>query len=455
MPQRMEFGFSFGPSDSSPSKKRGPMRLLLLGDFSAKPASQRPPLTERPSHRVDLDNLDRVMLRLAPQFKLAAGDIGFESIDDFHPEQLYARLQLFQDLREARSRPIESGSAPGLLDQLLGKSTTSTEARPGPNSLGTAQSGSPGLDNLIRKLVAPHIVPDQTAGLQAQHAAVDSVITEQMRRLLHDPAFQSLEAAWRGVQWLIANLELDDQLELHLFDVSREELLADIVASKGQLARTGLHHALADRWRNLPGGQSWSALVGLYQFGASDADVGLLAALGLLASQAGGPLLAGGDPGLAALESSQQGNWQALRQSEAAPWIGLAAPRVLLRLPYGKKSDPVAGFAFEEFDASPVHEEFLWGNGALAVALLIGRSFNASGWDFEPGDEREIGGLPAFTFLHDGERELQACAERFMSEEAGQAMLAAGLMPLMSHRHSNAITVMRMQTVAEPATKSR
>ena len=97
-----------------------------------------------------------------------------------------------------------------------------------------------------------------------------------------------------------------------------------------------------------------------------------------------------------------------------------------------------------------MHEEFLWGHGSLAVALLIGRAYTARGWAFEPGDEREIGGLPAYTCLHDGEPELQACAEHYLGEQGGNALLAAGLMPVLSHRHANAVTVMRFQSVAEP-----
>jgi predicted component of type VI protein secretion system len=124
---------------------------------------------------------------------------------------------------------------------------------------------------------------------------------------------------------------------------------------------------------------------------------------------------------------------------------------VLLRLPYGKGSDPVVSFAFEELGATPVHEEYLWGPGSLAIALLIGRAFTARGWAFEPGDEREIRDLPAYTYLRDGERELQAFAEQYLGEEGGNALLAAGLMPVMSHRHANAVTVMRFQSVAEPA----
>ena len=139
------------------------------------------------------------------------------------------------------------------------------------------------------------------------------------------------------------------------------------------------------------------------------------------------------------------------KTSQAAPWIGLAAPRVLLRLPYGKGVDPITAFAFEEFAGAPAHEAFLWGHPSLAVALLVGRAFTARGWDFEPGDEREIGDLPAYTFTHDGERELQACAESYLGEQAGQLLLEAGLMPLMSHRHRNAVTLMRFQSIAEPA----
>lgn len=437
MPQGIDFGFSFGSAAAPSSQaRRGPRRLLLLGDFSAKPANQKPPLAERPSQRVDFDSLDEVMGRLSPALKLAGSDVRFTALDDLHPDRLYARLPLFDELRQARSRPISGGSSAGLLDQLLGKTGAATpDPRP---------ASATGLDALLRQLVAAHIVPDQAASLQAQQATVDAVITEQMRRLLHEPAFQRLEAAWRGLQWLIANLELDEGLELHLLDVSQDELLADIVCANGQLAQTSLHRALVDR----ADGQAWSALVGLYQFGASAVDVGLLAALGLLAAQAGAPWLAGGDPGLATLEGAELARWQALRKSEAAPWIGLAAPRLLLRLPYGKKSDPVEGFAFEEFDATPVHEEFLWGNGALAVALLLGRAFNDGA---ESVDAGVINDLPAYSYLHDGERELQACAEHYLGEQAGLSLLAAGLMPLLSHRHSSALSVIRMQSVAAPA----
>jgi type VI secretion system protein ImpC len=303
---------------------------------------------------------------------------------------------------------------------------------------------------LIHKVVAPHIVKDTSAQTRMFVAAVDAAIAEQMRAVLHDPGFQALEAAWRGVHWLVSNLELDENLQLHLLDVSRDELLTDVVAARGQLSQTGLYRALVDRWRNLPGAQGWSAFIGLSQFGPSDTDMGLLAALGLIASQAGGPLLAGADEALAGDDEVALAGWLALRRSEAAPWIALAAPRVLLRMPYGKRSEPVESFAFEEFEGSPAHEALLWGHGSLALALLIGRAFTERGWDMELGDQREIGDLPAYTFARDSEQVMQACAERFLSEREMQSLLEAGLVPIVSRRDRNAVVAVRFQSISQP-----
>ena len=438
MPGRLEFDLGFGRT-GPPRDDGEPMRLLVLGDFSGKAAADRPPLAHRPTQQVDIDNLDDVVRRLEPRIRVPSGEIHFTQIDDFHPDRLYTRLDLFQALRRARTNPP---AATDDLGRLLGKPA---ESSPAP-----AVASASTIDALVRNIVAPYIVKDTSADTEAYLLAVDTAIAGQMRALLHDPAFQALEAAWRGVRWLIASLELDETLQLHLFDVTREELLGDVVAVQGTLAKTGLYGALVDRWRNVPGGEGWSALAALIDFGPSDADIGLLAALGLIASQAGGPLLAGADLTLAGGDASALAGWQALRRSQAAPWIGLAAPRVLLRLPYGKVSDPIDAFAFEEVVGPPEQDRLLWGNASLALALLIGRAFTARGWNMTPGDEREIDDLPAYTFVRDGEREMQACGERFLTESQIETLLKAGLVPIASRRDRNAVVAIRVQSVSDP-----
>ena len=74
----------------------------------------------RPTQKVDVDSLDDVMQRLGPRLTLSAGEVQFRQLDDFHPDRLYSRLELFQALREKRARPPAEGD--DLLARLLGGS---------------------------------------------------------------------------------------------------------------------------------------------------------------------------------------------------------------------------------------------------------------------------------------------------------------------------------------------
>src|SRR5262245_42109469 len=289
MPGRMEFEFELGGTRKGRPRDDGtPMRILVLGDFSGRPAGERPPLATRPTHKVDVDTLDAVMQRIGPRLQMGADEIAFRSIDDFHPDALFRRAAVFEALRRTRTNPPSSSvEVAEDLGRLLGKPA---EAAAAPR----APAGS--IEAMIHDIVAPHIV--KGASPKSSLAAVDASITIEMRTVLHHPSFQALESAWRGAQWLTANLELDGPLQLHLFDVAREELIADIVAAQGTLSQTGLYRALVDRWRNVPGSEGWSVLAALMAFNSSSADLGLLAAMGVIASNAGAPLLAGADPSL-------------------------------------------------------------------------------------------------------------------------------------------------------------
>jgi type VI secretion system ImpC/EvpB family protein len=439
----MEFEFELGsPRKGRPRDDSTPMRLLVLGDFSGRPAAERPPLATRPTHKVDVDTLGAVIQRIGPRLRMAAEEIALSSIDDFHPDALFRRAAVFEALRRTRTNPPSSSvEVAEDLGRLLGKPA---EAAAAP----VAPAGS--VEAMIQNIVAPHIVKGAAADTKSYLATVDASITAEMRTVLHDPSFQSLESVWRGVQWLTANLELDGPLQLHLFDVAREELIADIVAAQGTLSQTGLYRALVDRWRNVPGSEGWSVLAAMIEFDSSSADLGLLAAMGVIASNAGAPLLAGADLSFVNADEASLADWNVLRRSKVAPWIGLAAPRVLLRNPYGKASDPIDAFAFEEIAGEPAPNELLWGSGALAATLLLGRSFSERGWDMEPGDEREIADLPAYTFTRDGERELQPCAEQILTESQIDRMIKAGLMPIAAHRNRNAVTAVRFQSIADP-----
>lgn len=500
----MRFEFRFSRPQAAPAarrRKEAPMRILVMGDFGGRGGralADSAPLLRRPVVAVDSDNFDAVLLRFAPSLALAGAPVvsvalDFKRLEDFHPDSLYRRADVFRVLRDLRAglhdpatfaqaaaalrrqpsviapaagteaAPEQQESAPkedeaGTLERLLG--------RPPVESRHGGQSGGNDIQSLVRRIVAPYAVPDASPFRAQYVASVDMAASAQMRSILHHPTFQALEAIWCGVHRLVANLELGERLQLCVLDATKRELLADIDAAADNLDQSTLYRLLVERGRLAPGGEPWSVLVGHYSFGTSAEDVALLAALGAIASQAGGPFLAAADAGVLgcgslvaapdpsdwrATDDEANQRWAALRRSSAASWIGLSLPRLLLRLPYGKVTDRIEQFEFEEFASDRNHEGYLWGNPALACALLLGQSFLARGWGMEPGDELDIDGLPAHTFEQDGERHLQACAEVYISERAGEAILSRGVMPLLSYKNRNAVRVMRFQSVAQPA----
>jgi type VI secretion system protein ImpC len=141
-----------------------------------------------------------------------------------------------------------------------------------------------------------------------------------------------------------------------------------------------------------------------------------------------------------------------LRRAPVARWLGLALPRFLLRLPYGKNTDAIDSFAFEEMTTPPEHEWYLWGHPAIACAYLLGESFARYGWAMRPGAINEIDGLPAHVYKSDGESELKPCAEVLLTEEAAETLLDAGFMPLASIKGADRVRLVRFQSAANPPT---
>ncbi len=487
----MRFDLTLGPSNDARRRPRGPVRrVLVLSDFRGNGAEPADRLLDRRISKVDIDNLDDGLARHAPAIQLG-DDAGGERVeirrfDDFHPDTLVETLAVFRRLRDLRTRlgnpstfadavaelqaeaprsapPLlgvvpdasqpDGEEGPSTLDRLLGqKGPVRAPATPVPPSPQTAASAA---DALIRQAIAPHIVPAPSAELPQMLAAVDAAMTDLMRAVLHDRAFQEVEAAWRAVQGLVSTLELGETLELHLLHVTRDELAA--AAQGGDLWRR-----LVERESRPEGALEFSALVGNFHVGPSADDLAVLAHVGTLAAAIGAPLIAGASPELLGatslasqpdprdwtpLDGDDEARWQALRAHPAAAHIGLALPRFLLRLPYGQRTDPVAAFAFEEQPVRPEHEAFLWGNGAFAYAVVVARTLDPDG---ESSGAGSIDGLPAFVFTTEDGARLQPPAEINPSEAAVAAIQARGIMPLVSFRDRDAIRLVMPHSIANP-----
>lgn len=486
---RLDFGFQFstaGVAARRPSDDQ-PMRILVLADLSGG-GERAVPLVLRTPVAIDLDNAERVLARLAPRLSLnlealdgtvETVTLEFRQIDDFHPDALFRQADAFAGLRSLREElhnPASFARAAAALGLNADVPATAPESGPRESNadmierlLGRAPSkpvsANPQLvDRLLHEAVAPHIVQDQSAA-QAQAATLlDAMIADRMRRILCEPAFQRLEAAWRGVWKLATELETGETLKISLLDISRRELAADLQDHAEDLSASALHRVLSGPERVGEEGMPWSMLVGDFTFGPDDAA--MLAALGALAGRAGAPFLAGASPALVGcadllepgspsqwppLAGEVGAAWQALRQSPLAQWIGLALPRLLVRLPYGAATDPVESFAFEELAGDRRHEDYLWGNPAYALAYLAAQAYSEEGWEMDVGARLLIEDLPSHIYRdEDGEPKQQACAEVWLSEAIAEVILDRGVMPILSYRNRNAARLLRWQSVSSP-----
>src|SRR3954465_6124038 len=65
---------------------------------------------------------------------------------------------------------------------------------------------------------------DVVKSIEAMIAAIDQKLTEQINLILHNPDFQKLEGAWRGLHYLVNNTETDEMLKIRFMDIAKKDL---------------------------------------------------------------------------------------------------------------------------------------------------------------------------------------------------------------------------------------
>jgi type VI secretion system protein ImpC len=490
---------SAGEDDSDArSREEIPFRIVILGDFSGRQnrgqcdAGQ---ISKRRPLQIDRDNFDEVLARLAVELRLPLSESGsihlqFSALDDFHPDRIFERVAAFSTLRSLRGKVNDPSNFPGVAKEFgLGSSDeTATpqtiDQRPvrAPSAMQLASGNL--LDDMIeetesrvshRQLVrASDPVRDFAQHLAEQHAqraldarqpqllaVLDRAIGGLMRAILHNPDFQALEAIWRATSFLVRQLDTDSQLKVYLLDISQNELIADL-HSTTDARNTGIWRPLVESTVGTPGAEPWALILGCYTIDDQSENREFLARMARIAQRAHAPFIAAASPRLLGCVSLEVAGhlrkwkgvptwWSELRRLPEAKYVGLVLPRFLLRLPYGKKTSPLESFDFEESSESIPHENYLWGNPAFAIALLLGQSFGKCGRQMRTGTVAEIERLPLHVSTRNGESTAKPCAEVLLTEEMVGAMIEAGLMPLVSFKNRDSVRAARFQSITDPA----
>jgi type VI secretion system protein ImpC len=218
------------------------------------------------------------------------------------------------------------------------------------------------------------------------------------------------------------------------------------------------------------GGHPYTMLVGDYEFGRHPQDVELLSLLSNVAAAAHAPLVTAASPKLFDMESfTELGNprdlakvfdstelvkWHSFRASEDSRYVSLVLPHMLLRLPYGPDTVPVEEFNFVEDVDGKVHERYLWGNAAWALAQRITDAFAKHKWcaairGLEGGGAVE--GLPAHTFkTDDGDIALKCPTEVAITDRREKELNDLGFISLVHCKGTDYAAFFGAQTCNKP-----
>jgi type VI secretion system protein ImpC len=321
-------------------------------------------------------------------------------------------------------------------------------------------------------LAATTLVSDNAIKtIEAIIAELDRKLSEQINLILHHQDFKTIEGTWRGLHYLVNNTETGENLKIRVINITKKEVAKTLKKFKGTAwDQSPLFKKLYEEEFGMPGGQPYGCLMGDYYFDHSAPDVEMLAGIAQISAAAHAPYIAAASPSLLNMETWQElsnprdlakifgtpeyAAWKSLRESEDSRYIGLTMPRVLARMPYGAKTNPVEEFAFEEDTASADHTKYVWTNAAYSMATNITRSFKLYGWcarirGAESGGMVE--GLPVHSFpTDDGGVDMKCPTEIGITDRREKELADCGFMPISHWKNTDYAVFVGAQSLQKP-----
>lgn len=232
-------------------------------------------------------------------------------------------------------------------------------------------------------------------------AAIDGFLSAQVNAILHAPAFQRLEAAWRGLRYITDVAAEVKGAKIRILAASWNEVVRDLERAP-DFDQTNLFQKIYSDEFGSPGGQPFGLLIGDYavrhqrNFDYPTDDVTAIKSLASIASAAFAPIILELSPGVLQLDNfrnlgrpldlramfrqTQYQRWNAMRQYDDMRFVGFVLPRILMRAPYTDSPARCDGFRYREEVQQPDGSGYLWGNAAFALAATVLRAFANFGW---------------------------------------------------------------------------
>lgn len=365
-------------------------------------------------------------------------------------------------LQEQTTASVKSPSSHSLLDEIMAQ----TRIMPSEEGYDIAKMG---VAIFIEKLIGSNRVDEliNKSLVDQMIVELDKKISAQMDAILHCEPLQTMESAWRGLKLLVDRTDFGENIKIDLLQICKDELLDDFELSL-ETTQSGLYKHIYSSGYGQFGGEPIGAIIANYDFLPTSVDMKLLQYVGAVGAMAHAPFISAVSPAFFGLDSFEtlpnisdlsaifEGprytKWRSLRDSEDARYIGLTAPRFLLRTPYDPEDNPIKTFNYRE-SVSGSHDHYLWGNSAFALATRFTESFAKYRWCpniIGPQSGGEVADLPIHLYESFGVLQAKIPTEILITDRREFELAEAGFISLTMRKGSDNATFFSANSIQKP-----
>lgn len=296
---------------------------------------------------------------------------------------------------------------------------------------------------------------------------LDKKISSQMDEILHNETFQQMESSWKGLKLLVDRTDFSENNKIDLLHATKEELLEDFEFSP-ETTQSGLYKHVYSSGYGQFGGEPTGAIIGNFAFTPSTPDMRLLQYMASIGAMSHAPFISSVGPEFFGIDSFEElpnlkdlksifespkyTKWRSLRDSEDSRYIGLTAPRFLLRVPYDPTENPIKSFNYKE-SVTASHSHYLWGNTAFAFASRLTDSFAKYRWCpnvIGPQSGGAVEDLPVHVFESMGALQAKIPTEVLVTDRKEFELAEEGFISLTMRKGSDNATFFSANSIQKP-----
>lgn len=231
---------------------------------------------------------------------------------------------------------------------------------------------------------------------------IESILSKCLNDILHIPAFQELEATWRGIMYMIQKVSWSQTLCLKIFDCTKLELIKDLNSAL-EFDQSYIFQQVYEEQYGTYGGSPFGMIGVDFYVGNDSVSVGLLNKFSEVMAASHCIGIYGISPSLFDLNSFTElykirdiakvfnsksfTQLRGFRETDDSRYIGLLMSRYMSRLPYSSTDNPIEKIpSFKEIvmtddiNCKNDHNKYVWSNPIYLYATCVAESFFNYGW---------------------------------------------------------------------------